>query len=281
MTLFLLLHTTSPWGATAPADAGALLNTGSGSPRTIDEGLNGASLRDGPLPPRSVRRGLPVSSAACGRQPSGTCPAVSPARYTEARSTPKPGEAAEYACRKRRGCVSFLQIARNWTRAKCSRPGRERSLQCCWPARSAAAQRRPLRAEDTRLAAGVQDNSFLIEEAYNQEAGVVQHIANLRRQGHDWNFVFSQEWPVLSQTHQFSYTVPYLWLRGDQGSVDGLGDSYAQLPLPGADGDEHAARLRPPREPDPAVGRSQQGDRQQVGTAPSSTCRSARSSAIA
>ena len=57
-----------------------------------------------------------------------------------------------------------------------------------------------------RPAAGVQDNSFLIEEAYNQEAGVVQHIFNLRRQGHDWSFAFTQEWPVGSQTHQFSYS---------------------------------------------------------------------------
>ena len=29
------------------------------------------------------------------------------------------------------------------------------------------------------LAKGIQDNSFFIEEAYNQEPGVVQHIFNL------------------------------------------------------------------------------------------------------
>ena len=33
--------------------------------------------------------------------------------------------------------------------------------------------------EDPRPAKGIQDNSFLIEEAYNQESGVVQHILNL------------------------------------------------------------------------------------------------------
>jgi predicted mannosyl-3-phosphoglycerate phosphatase (HAD superfamily) len=38
---------------------------------------------------------------------------------------------------------------------------------------------------DDRPAKGIQDNSFLIEEAYNQEAGVVQGIATLRRQGRD------------------------------------------------------------------------------------------------
>lgn len=61
---------------------------------------------------------------------------------------------------------------------------------------------------DKRPAAGIQDNSFLIEEAYNQEAGVVQHINNLRRQGRDWSYTFIQEWPIGSQTHQFSYNIP-------------------------------------------------------------------------
>lgn len=66
--------------------------------------------------------------------------------------------------------------------------------------------------DDSRSAAGIQDNSFLIEEAYNQEAGVVQHISTLRAQGGDAFFNFTQEWPVFSQRHQFSYSVPYSWL---------------------------------------------------------------------
>ena len=76
--------------------------------------------------------------------------------------------------------------------------------------------------KDPRPAAGLQDNSFLIEEAYNQEAGVVQHIMGLRRQNGAWSFAYTDEWPVRSQTHQFSYTVPYLWLHGDGGR--GFGD---------------------------------------------------------
>jgi hypothetical protein len=81
--------------------------------------------------------------------------------------------------------------------------------------------------KDSRPAAGVQDNSFLIEEAYNQEAGVVQHINTLRRQGGDWFYSFSQEWPIGSQTHQFSYTVPYAWIRNDIGRrVHGPGDLF-------------------------------------------------------
>jgi hypothetical protein len=78
--------------------------------------------------------------------------------------------------------------------------------------------------EDNRLAKGVQDNSFLIEEAYNQEANEVQHVVTLQRQGRDWFFNFSQEWPIGSQAHQFSYAVPYSWLRLDDRRVQGFGD---------------------------------------------------------
>ena len=78
--------------------------------------------------------------------------------------------------------------------------------------------------KDGRLAAGVQDNSCIVEEAYNQEPGVVQHIGCLRRQGRDWFLNFTQEWPIGSQAHQLSYTLPYTWLRGDAHRTQGLGD---------------------------------------------------------
>ena len=74
----------------------------------------------------------------------------------------------------------------------------------------------------------IEDNSFLIEEAYNQEPGVVQHIFvasfnnDSRRRG--WSFNFTQEWPVFSQDHQFSYTVPsYHYIDGGD-RIYGLGD---------------------------------------------------------
>lgn len=56
----------------------------------------------------------------------------------------------------------------------------------------------------------IADNSFLIEEAYNQEAGVVQHIGTftMPRDGASWEFGFTQEWPLFSQEHQLSYGVP-------------------------------------------------------------------------
>ena len=80
-----------------------------------------------------------------------------------------------------------------------------------------------------RPAEAIQDNSFLIEEAYNQEAGVVQHIFNLvwereNGEGEATSFVFTQEWPVFSQTHQLSYTVPYSWLNEQGDSNSGLED---------------------------------------------------------
>lgn len=56
----------------------------------------------------------------------------------------------------------------------------------------------------------IEDNSFLIEEAYNQERGVVQHINTFSRstRAADWMYTFTQEWPLGGRTHQLSYTVP-------------------------------------------------------------------------
>lgn len=75
---------------------------------------------------------------------------------------------------------------------------------------------------------GIEDNSFLVEEAYNQEEGVVQHIfvAQYSRDPHHrgWEFSFTQEWPVFSQDHQFSYTIPSFSAREDGAAVRGIGD---------------------------------------------------------
>lgn len=83
-----------------------------------------------------------------------------------------------------------------------------------------------------RPSEAIQDNSFLVEEAYNQEAGVVQHVFNLfgsvnRLPGADdreWVASFTEEWPVLSQAHQFSYTVPYVFSDSGGAKHDGFGD---------------------------------------------------------
>ena len=101
------------------------------------------------------------------------------------------------------------------------------------------------------------DNSFLVEEAFNQEAGIFQNIFGFIRSGGAWEFAFTQEWPAPSQKHQLSYTVPML---GGTGFSNGIGDVMLNyryqaleedpgypafsprlsLILPTADGDEGA-----------------------------------------
>jgi Putative MetA-pathway of phenol degradation len=80
----------------------------------------------------------------------------------------------------------------------------------------------PLDAQDT-TSAPISDNSFLIEEAYNQESGVVQHISSFIRPNGSgaWAYSFTQEWPFRGSTHQVSYTIPVL---SQSGSGTGLGD---------------------------------------------------------
>lgn len=70
-------------------------------------------------------------------------------------------------------------------------------------------------AEDSQdappMIRAIQDNLFLMEEAYNQEAGVLQNIqAFSHYRGRDWVYTFTQEWPVPDQRHQLSYTIPVL-----------------------------------------------------------------------
>jgi hypothetical protein len=68
----------------------------------------------------------------------------------------------------------------------------------------------------------ISDNSFIVEEAYNQELGVVQHVSAFRRDRTGaWGYGFTQEWPFSSQRHQLSYTVP---LVSGGGMQSGLGD---------------------------------------------------------
>jgi hypothetical protein len=73
----------------------------------------------------------------------------------------------------------------------------------------------------------IQDNSFLVEEAYNQEFGVVQHIQSFQRywNSKDWIYTFTQEWPVdPSPRHQLSYTLTALHSGEQPASGAGFGD---------------------------------------------------------
>ena len=83
-------------------------------------------------------------------------------------------------------------------------------------------------ASDKDPIAVISDNSFLVEEAYNQEPGVIQHIFSAVHthdpSRHGWMFSFTQEWPVPAEEHQLSYTIPssHLW---DSGQCQcGIGD---------------------------------------------------------
>ena len=70
----------------------------------------------------------------------------------------------------------------------------------------------------------IQDNSFLVEEAYNQDPRVVQHITTMTRDGeHHWTGTFTQEWPMGGIKNQISYTLPL------DGTTDALVNYRYQL----------------------------------------------------
>lgn len=70
----------------------------------------------------------------------------------------------------------------------------------------------------------IQDNSFLIEESYNQEPGIVQEISLFTWSGvsHSWVYTFTNEWPINGIKHQFSYTIA---ATHPGGSSSGFGDT--------------------------------------------------------
>jgi len=71
----------------------------------------------------------------------------------------------------------------------------------------------------------IEDNSFFIEEAYNQEPGVVQHIFTGQ---YAWKYFksvglsFTQEWPIGDEHHQISFSIPFTSLLSNSSS--GVGD---------------------------------------------------------
>ncbi len=103
---------------------------------------------------------------------------------------------------------------------------------------AAAAAPAPLRSQ-----APIQDNSFLIEEAYNQERGVVQHISTFDDGGAGtWEYAFTQEWSLGGIRHQLGFTLPLL----DAGLGTGIGDVGINYRLQ-AIGDPEAPLLLAPR----------------------------------
>ena len=93
------------------------------------------------------------------------------------------------------------------------------------PAVSSLGQQSPAPA----VIQGIQDNSFLVEEAYNQNFGVVQHISSFSRlwNSKDWNYSFTQEWPAPGDDrHQLSYTLIALHSGAFPDSGAGIGDVF-------------------------------------------------------
>jgi hypothetical protein len=79
--------------------------------------------------------------------------------------------------------------------------------------------------EEREFSPAIEDNSFFIEEAYNQEERVVQHISNasyFKKPVEEIVFSFTQEWPLASQSHQLSATIPYSSIGS--GSASGIND---------------------------------------------------------
>ena len=79
--------------------------------------------------------------------------------------------------------------------------------------------------------AQIADNSFLVEEAYNQEPGVVQFINVYTKpeQGSDWTYTFINEIPMGSEKHQFSYEIPYSSIKAvDEQGVEDIKFNYRQ-----------------------------------------------------
>lgn len=93
-----------------------------------------------------------------------------------------------------------------------------------------AAQSSPASTSDSSRKFEITDNSFLVEEAFNQERGIFQNIATwTRSKDGAWDAVFTQEWPAPGMTHQFSYTVPFASVEGHRGLGDVLINYRYQL----------------------------------------------------
>jgi hypothetical protein len=78
---------------------------------------------------------------------------------------------------------------------------------------------------DQNFTTAIEDNSMFIEEAYNQEYRVVQHISNLAFLPNirdNFFYAFTQEWPAFGLKHQLSYTLQYNSFN--KGSTTGIGD---------------------------------------------------------
>lgn len=89
-------------------------------------------------------------------------------------------------------------------------------------AAASPAEAQPEAEETSRI----RDNLFLMEEAYNQEPGVVQHIQSFSYsfRSREWLYQFTEEWPVPTDLNQLSVTLPVVGLGQAAGGGAALGD---------------------------------------------------------
>jgi hypothetical protein len=81
--------------------------------------------------------------------------------------------------------------------------------------------------ESEKFTPAIEDNSMFIEEAYNQEDRVVQHISNLvflPNLKDNFYYAFTQEWPAFGLKHQLSYSLQYNSIN--RGNTTGIGDIF-------------------------------------------------------
>jgi hypothetical protein len=93
----------------------------------------------------------------------------------------------------------------------------------------------------------IRDNSFLVEEAYNQEDGVIQHISAFMRlrDSREWVYSFTQEWPAPTLKNQISFTVPLQRPAGGTGAASGVGDVALNYRYQARGGGEERVALAP------------------------------------
>lgn len=78
----------------------------------------------------------------------------------------------------------------------------------------------------------LEDNSFLLEEAFNQEMGVIQHISTVTLDKVDFQTLqcsYTQEIPLTHRTHQLNISLNYMMMPDQRFSdrpTNGFGDFY-------------------------------------------------------
>jgi hypothetical protein len=80
----------------------------------------------------------------------------------------------------------------------------------------------------------IEDNSMLIEEAFNQESGIIQHISNFAFNNGNFAYNYTQEIPLADVKHQLSFGISYASLKKPTNITDlthsyitnGLGDLF-------------------------------------------------------